>query len=79
MGAVAWVVAAIASAFAYRRAGAPVAVSILLALSALTALHPPPFGPLGLVCFAAAVGLLAHARREGRRVEAPALGDSVYS
>ena len=41
-----------------RHAGAPVAVAVLLGLFGfLIGAHPPPFGPAGLVCFAAAVFL----------------------
>jgi hypothetical protein len=39
------------------RAKAPFAVCGLLALSTLVALHGPPTGPFGLVCFAAALAL----------------------
>lgn len=60
--------AAIAAAVALRKAGARVAVVVLVALSAIVALHPPPFGPFGLLCFAAAVVLLVR----GERAPAPA-------
>jgi hypothetical protein len=71
LGAIAWMTAAIAAAFAYRRAGAPTAISVLLGLSAIIVAHPPPVGPAGLACFAAAVGLLAFSRRVTRAAEAP--------
>ncbi len=58
LGAAAWILATIAAAAAYRRAGAPVGVWVLLGLSAIFSFHAPPIGPLGLVCFAAAVVLL---------------------
>lgn len=74
IGSVAWIVAAIAAAVAYRRVGAPVVVSILLALSAITVFHAPPVGPAGLVCFAAAVGVLARWQGASRTVESPAIG-----
>jgi hypothetical protein len=70
---VAWVVASISAAFAYRRAGASLAVVILLGLSALVAYHAPPIGPLGLVLFAAAVVVLARSQPAPRAV--PALAD----
>ena len=57
VGAIAWITAALAAAFAYRRARAPLAVCVLLGVSAIVVSHPPPFGPVGLVCFAAAVGV----------------------
>lgn len=62
IGVVSWVVAALAAAVAYRRAGAPVAITVLLGLSALVAYHTPPPGPIGLVCFAAAAALLVRWR-----------------
>jgi uncharacterized membrane protein YiaA len=59
VGAVAWAVGIIAAAVALRQAGAPLAVSLLLAVSTIALLHGPPIGPIGLVFFAAAVALLA--------------------
>ena len=63
LGAVAWAVATIAAAVAYRNAGAPTLAWVLLGLSVLVASHPPPIGPIGLVCFAGAVALLARHER----------------
>ena len=63
IGSVAWIVAALATAVAYRRLAVPPAVPILIAVSSLVVLHAPPFGPFALVCFAAAVVLLARGRR----------------
>jgi hypothetical protein len=72
IGTVALVVAAVAAGIAlYRRAGAPLAVPILLGLSApLVATHPPPYGPIGLVLFMAAVLVAVRARAPAH---APAL------
>jgi hypothetical protein len=72
IGTVALLVAAVAAGIAlYRHAGAPIAVPILLALSApLVANHPPPFGPIGLVLFMAAVLVALRARSPA---QAPAL------
>ena len=64
-GAIAWIVAVIAAAVAYRNAGAPVLAWVLLGLSLLVVSHPPPIGPIALVFFAAAVALLARAERRG--------------
>jgi hypothetical protein len=63
--------AAIAAASRSRgNAGAPVSVAVLLGLAGfLITAHPPPFGPTGLVLFAAAVLLYA---RSGSRARAPA-------
>jgi hypothetical protein len=62
-GSLGWIVAVVAAAFALRRAGAPRAVPWLIGLSAMTTIHPPPTGPAGLVCFAAAVVLLTRSER----------------
>jgi len=59
IGALAWIVAVIAAAVAYRRVGAPILVPILLGLSLVVVSHPPPIGPVGLAFFACAVALLA--------------------
>jgi hypothetical protein len=72
LGGTAWIVATIAAAVAFRQAGARTAVVVLIVLSALVMFHVPPFGPIGLLCFAAAVVLLARGARAPARVEAPA-------
>jgi uncharacterized membrane protein YccC len=46
---------------ALRSAGGLVAA--LIACAGLFALHPPPIGPIGLVCFAAGVALFESTRR----------------
>jgi hypothetical protein len=72
LGALAWAVAVIAAAVAYRGAGAPALAWLLLAMSAVVASHPPPIGPIGLVFFAGAVALLARGERASRRIEVAA-------
>ena len=67
IGGLAWVVAVIAAAVAYRRAGASLPAVVLLGLSAAAIVHPPPVGPVALVAFAAAVILLD--RELGREPE----------
>jgi hypothetical protein len=57
LGFFGWVVAMLAAAVAFKRAGAGWPVTILVGLSAFVAIHPPPVGPVGLVCFAAAAVL----------------------
>jgi hypothetical protein len=74
LGAAAWVVAVIAAAVGYRRVGAPAAATILLGLSLVIVSHPPPIGPAGLVCFAAAAALLARRAHVSATVRAPAAG-----
>ena len=69
VGALAWVVAVLAAAVAYRRVGAPVVATVLLGLSLVIVSHPPPIGPIGLLCFAGAVALLARHEHVSWRLE----------
>jgi hypothetical protein len=64
IGSVAFITAAIAAGVALQRhAGAPLAVTVLLALSGfLITAHPPPYGPVGLALFIAAVLLLVRSQ-----------------
>jgi hypothetical protein len=57
LGLLGWVVAMLAAAVAFRSAGAGWALTVLVCLSAFIAIHPPPVGPVALVCFAAAAVL----------------------
>jgi hypothetical protein len=57
IGVLSWLVALVAAAVALRRAGAGWILTLLVGLSALFAIHPPPIGPAALVCFAAAAVL----------------------
>lgn len=72
LGLFGWVVAMIAAAVALRRAGAGWLVTVLLGFAALFAVHPPPVGPVALVCFAAAAALIERARARDARALAPA-------
>jgi len=63
VGALAWLTATIAAAVAYRGVGAPVMATILLGLSLIVISHPPPIGPVGLLCFAGAVVVIARWRQ----------------
>jgi hypothetical protein len=74
LGAAAWIVAVIAAAVAYRRVGAPVAASALLGLSAITIIHATPVGSVGLLCFAAAVGVLARRQAASTTAESRVIG-----
>ena len=58
VGSTAWIVVVVATVLAFRRAGAPVRLQVLLGASALIAGHTPPLGPIGLLCFAAASWLV---------------------
>ena len=62
LGALGWVVALVAAAVAFNRAGAGWPVTLLVGFAALFAVHPPPIGPIGLVCLAAAAVLIERAR-----------------
>jgi len=68
IGSLAFIVAAIAAGIALRRnAGASISVAILLGLSGfLITAHPPPFGPIGLGLFIAAVLLFVRSQAETR-------------
>ncbi len=57
-GLLGWMVAMVAAAVALRRAGAGWVLTVLVGLSALFAIHPPPIGPAALVCFALAAVLI---------------------
>jgi hypothetical protein len=67
-GSTAWIVVIVATVLAFRRAGAPLRLQVLLGASALIAGHTPPLGPVGLLCFAAASWIVLAGRR------APAAG-----
>ena len=71
LGFFGWVVAMLAAAVAFRRAGADWLATLLLAGAAVFAIHPPPIGPVGLVCFAAAAVLLERWRSRDAQAAAP--------
>lgn len=68
LGALGWVVALVAAAVAFNRAGAGWPVTLLVGFAALFAVHPPPIGPIGLVCLAAAAVLIERARARDAKV-----------
>jgi hypothetical protein len=61
-----WVVGMLAAAVAFWRAGAGWLIAVLAGLAALFGIHPPPVGPIGLACFAAAAVLVERWRGETR-------------
>jgi hypothetical protein len=67
VGLLGWVVAMIAAAVALRGAGATWPLTLLVAFSAIFAIHPPPIGPIGLACFAAAAVLVERNRARDAR------------
>ena len=73
LGFFGWVVALIAAAVALRRTGSGWGVTLLIGFAALFAIHPPPVGPIALVCLAIAAVLVDRGRtREATAVPAPA-------
>jgi hypothetical protein len=83
VGFFAWVVAMVAAAYALRRAGATWPLTLLAGGAALFAVHPPPVGPVGLVCLSAAVVLVerwrAHEAREVSSAPAPQLAEGAVT
>jgi hypothetical protein len=73
IGTLAILIAMIAAGIALRRdAGAPLSVAILLGLFGfLIGAHPPPFGPIALLCFAAAVVLFWRSQGGGLAARSP--------
>jgi hypothetical protein len=68
IGSIGLITAAIAAAVALRRQlGAPLLVTVLLGLSGfLISAHPPPYGPIGLALFIAAVLLFVRSQSAAR-------------
>jgi hypothetical protein len=66
IGVLAWATAVTAAVIAHRSLGAPVWVLVALGLSVVVVSHPPPIGPVGLVCFAVAAGGLKLGRGRSR-------------
>jgi hypothetical protein len=67
LGFFGWVVALMAAAVAFRRAGVGWVATVLVGLAALFAVHPPPVGPAALLCFAAAAVLIERWRARNAR------------
>jgi len=62
LGSTALIVVMVSTVLAFRRAGAPLALQILLGMSALIGTHAPPLAPIGWVCFGAAGWMVLRAR-----------------
>jgi hypothetical protein len=62
LGSTALIVVMVSTVLAFRRAGAPLALQVLLGLSALIGTHAPPLAPIGWACFAAAGWMVLRAR-----------------
>lgn len=79
IGNTAWVVAMVAAAVGFRRAGAARPIVVLLGLSSVFVMHDAgPVGAIGLACFAAAAFLIVRgeARRPRGAIAPAALGDA---
>jgi hypothetical protein len=74
LGALGWAVAMLAAAVAFRRAGAGWLPTVLLGLASAFVIHPPPVGPIALVCFAVAAALIERERSRESAVSVPAPG-----
>lgn len=62
LGSIALIIVIVSTVVAFRRAGAPLALQVLLAGSALIGAHAPPLAPIGWACFAAAGWMVLRAR-----------------
>ena len=62
LGSFGWIIAMTAAAVAARGFGSGLPVTILLGTASIFVMHPPPVGPVGLVCFVAAAVLIERAR-----------------
>jgi hypothetical protein len=58
LGSAAWLVVIVATVLAFRRAGAPPRLQVLLGAAALIGAHAPPLAPIGYVCLAAAAWMV---------------------
>jgi hypothetical protein len=71
LGFFGWVVALVAAALAFRKAGAGWPITLLVGGASLFAIHPPPIGPIGLVSLVAAGVLIERWRARETRAESP--------
>lgn len=63
LGSTAWIVVIVSTVMAFRRAGAPRSVLLLLGASALIGAHAPPLACIGYACFGAAGWMVLRERR----------------
>ena len=71
LGSVALIVVMVSTLLAFRRAGAPLTLQVLLGASVLIGAHAPPLASIGWACFAAAGWMVLRADRVA--VEKPAV------
>jgi hypothetical protein len=62
LGSTALIVVMVSTMLAFRRAGAPLGLQVLLGASVLIGTHAPPLAPIGWACFAAAGWMVLRAR-----------------
>ena len=62
VGSIALIVVMVSTMLAFRRAGAPLALQVLLGASVLIGTHAPPLAPIGWACFAAAGWMVLRSR-----------------
>lgn len=74
-----WVIGMFAAAVAFRNAGAGWPIVLLVGMAALFAIHPPPVGPIGLACFAAAAVLVERWRGDSQLQRNDLVGPIVPS
>jgi hypothetical protein len=72
LGVLGWVVAMVAAAVAFRRSGVGWLPTVLLGLASAFVIHPPPVGPIALVCLAMAAALIERERARESAVSVPA-------
>ena len=77
LGSAAWIVVVVATVLAFRRAGAPLSVQVLLGLSVLIAAHTPPLASVGWLCFAVAGWMVLRARATAAESAPPAVPAAV--
>lgn len=77
LGSLGWIVAMIATAVAVRGVGARWPAVVLLGLASAFAVHPPPVGPVALLCFAAAAMLVPDVRARAARSKAEDVPDTA--
>ena len=77
LGSTAWFVVIVSTVVAFRRAGAPLTLQLLLGASALIGAHAPPLAPVGWLCFAAAGWMVLRARRASSATEPTAPAAAV--
>jgi hypothetical protein len=66
LGSTAWIVVVVSTVLAFRRAGAPRTLQLLLGASALIAAHAPPLASIGYLCFAGAGWTILRSRRTAK-------------